>query len=161
MSKLSGNEGSSGPELVATPAPRSAPAPRSGTTGAPGDDGAKPQAPRIRVLSSTFVTTGPSGRRRGRVNVRLRVTARGDEITLGTPRLISQNSEVGVDPNEADAAGDLLDPIGLGESATGDLRFVTPGALSRRLASRPRATLRVGESSVPLRLRAPRRTPHP
>jgi len=31
-SKLSANEGSSGPELVATPAPR------SGTTGASGDD---------------------------------------------------------------------------------------------------------------------------
>ena len=85
-SKLSGNERSAGPELVATPAPR------SGTTGASGDDGAEPQAPRIRVLSSTFVTTGPSGRRGGRVNVRLRVTARGDEITLGAPRLISENS---------------------------------------------------------------------
>lgn len=104
--------------------------------------------------------TSPSGieRRRARVTVRLRVTARRDDVTLDTARLISGATRLRNDPNAEEAAGDLLDPIPAGESATGELRFETAGALTDRLASRRRAELRIGDRSLPLRLTTPRST---
>lgn len=87
LSKLSGDESASSTPLVAAPAARRATTAPTGATGATGPDDAEPQAPRIRVISSTFVpATTASGRRRrrARVAVRLRVTARDDKATLGT-----------------------------------------------------------------------------
>lgn len=109
------------------------------------------------MLSSTLVPATPSGRkrRRARVAVRLRVTARGDKATLGTARLISGDDELTTDPQAADAAGDLLDPISAGKSATGELRLETAGALTARLADQKRARLRIGDRRLPLRLTTP------
>ena len=164
LSKLSGNEAESSTAVDSAPtapaATTSAPD-ASGATGATGttrSDDAKRQAPRIRVLSSTFEPAAtPSGlqRRRARVTVRLRVTARADDATLGTARLISGDDELEADPNAAEAAGKLLDPIPAGTRATGELRFETAGALTDRLANQRRATLRIGDRSLPLRLTTP------
>ncbi len=130
----------------------------TGESGRTGRDGAEPQAPRIRVLSSTFVAaTTPSGRkrRRARLAVRLRVTARGEKATLGTARLISGDDELTTDPNATEVAGKLLDPIPAGMRATGELRFETSGALTDRLADKLRATLRIGDRTLSLRLAKP------
>jgi len=158
LSKLSGDEATSSAPLAAAPAAAPARTGATGASGATGADDAEPQAPRIRVLSSTLVpATTPSGRkrRRARVAVRLRVTARGDKATLGTARLISGDDELTTDPQAADAAGDLLDPISAGKSATGELRFETAGALTTRLADQKRARLRIGDRRLPLRLTTP------
>ena len=155
LSKLSG-DGASGSAPRAALPPR--PAPTTGATGPTGTDSAEPQAPRIRVLSSTFVAaTTPRGRerRRARVTVRLRATARGSEADLGAVRLISGGDELKNDPAATDAAGDLLDPIPAGESATGALRFETAGAFTDRLANELRAKLRIGDRSLSIRLKAP------
>lgn len=157
LSKLSGDKASSTP-IAATPAGRPAPRGATGASGTTGPDDAEPQAPRIRVVSSTFVAaTTASGRkrRRARVAVRLRVTARGGKATLGTARLISGDDELTADPKASDAAGDLLNPNAGGKSATGELRFETAGTLTARLADQKRARLRIGDRSLPLRLTTP------
>ena len=130
----------------------------AGAAGNASPDDAEPQPPRIRVLSSTFIAaTTPSGRkrRRARVAVRLRVTARDDEATLGTARLISGADEITTDPNATEVAGKLLEPIPAGKRATGELRFETAGALTRRLADERRARLRIGGRTLSLRLTRP------
>ncbi len=83
------------------------------------------------------------------------MTARDDKATLGTARLISGNDELTTDPKATEAAGDLLNPISAGKSATGELRFETSGALTTRLADQRRARLRIGDRSLPLRLTKP------
>lgn len=119
----------------------------------------EPQPPKIRVLSSTFApATTPRGRerRRARLTVRLRVTAREDDATLGNVRLVSGDERRGADPNATEAAGGLLEVIPAGESATGALRFETAGVLTDRLANEGRAILRIGDRSLSLRLTPPR-----
>ncbi len=96
--------------VAAATEPRPATTGATGASGITGPDEAEPPAPRIRVVSSTFVPlVTPSGRkrRRARVAVRLRVTARGGKATLGTARLISGDDELTTDPKAADAAGDF------------------------------------------------------
>lgn len=116
LSNLSGGEAADGSAPVAT-APVADPSATTGATGASGTTGPdepEPQAPRLRVLASTFApATTPSGlpRRRARVAVRLRVTARYDEATPGTARLISGDDQLKSDPNAEKAADDLLAPI--------------------------------------------------
>ena len=154
LSKLSGNDKS---DALVLP-PQAASSAATGASGPTAPTDSKPQAPSIRVVSSAFVaSTTPSGqqRRRGRVEVRLRVTARDDDADLGTPRLVVGDEQVRVDPNAEKAAEDLLKPIPAGERVTGELRFETTGALTDRLAARPRATLRIGGRSLPLRLTVP------
>lgn len=149
--------------LAPAPAPRStAASPTPGTrvpraTNCPGTnsgDVAKPKAPGIRVLSSTILTAATASgrqRRRARLTVRLRVTAHCDRATLGTARLIKDDDEVQPDPD----ASYLLDPIAGGRSATATLRFETAGALTDRLVKERRATLRVNDHALALRLTTP------
>ncbi len=173
LSKLTGGDEAASPPLASAPAPRAATSGASGAKGGTGPTGAKratgatgttgpnddkPQSPRIRVLSSILIpatTTAGRQRRRARVAVRLRVTARDDKVTLGPARLISGDDGLKADTNAKEAAGDLLDPIASGKSATGALRFETSGALTGRLTNRRRATLRIGDRTLSLRLTTP------
>lgn len=129
----------------------------AGTSGPAGASDAKGAAkPRYRVLSATIEpATSASGmqRRRARVTVRLRATAGSEPLTLDTPTLVAGNERQPVDPNAADAAGALLKEIPAGDSATGELRFETAGALTQRMTTFKAPRLIVGPTSLRLQIK--------
>ena len=111
---------------------------------------------RVAILSAVLhPAAGLSGqaRRRARLSVGVNVTNRSDRsITLRRPELLA-GATVRVDPNAAAAAAGLLRPIAARSSARGVLRFETAGAVTERLTSTQRATLRIGGRTVALRIR--------
>ena len=112
--------------------------------------------PRVAILSAVLhPAAGLSGqaRQRARLSVGVNVTNRSDRtITLRRPELVA-GATVRVDPNAAAAAAGLLRPIAARSSARGVLRFETAGAVTERLTSTQRATLRIGNRTVALRIR--------
>ena len=164
LSELGGRGASDNPPVAGGPSSAAPPPAQDGATGTTGVGDPKratvadpPQAPRIRVLSNSLrsaITASGQRRRRARLVVRVRVTARADATDLGVPRLISGDNDIEVDPDGKNAAGPLLEPIAAGRSATGDLRFETAGDLTDRLVSQQRATLRMAGRSVSLTIDA-------
>lgn len=111
--------------------------------------------PRVRVLSAVLrraSTQSGRDRRRAQVTVRVRVTSRGTgTLDLGDPLLMVGSERVGLDPDAEDAAGALLEPLAPGVSATGELRFETAGAVTRRLTKQRRARLHIADRTVAVR----------
>lgn len=135
----------------------------SGATGATGSTAApaattEADPAEVDVTSSVLepaTTDAGRARRRARVTVRVAVSAGEDPLKLSTAFLVSGEDEIGFDPNARDAAGALLQPIDLGETARGELRFETSGDVTDRLTSTKRASLRIAGQTVRLRLTNP------
>lgn len=113
--------------------------------------------PRLTVRSATLqLATSSTGaaRERARVTVRLRARNPGRRsLKLGSVRIEARGDVAKADPNADDEAGDLLEPIAGGSSATGTLRFETAGALTDTLKTTRSARLRIGGKTVPLELK--------
>ena len=108
--------------------------------------------PRVRVLSARLVRRSPMTERM-RLIARVRVTNRSRRpLALRAPVLLSGQDELPLDSAARDAARPLLRRLAPGASATGDLRFTTSTAVTRRLMAERRARLRIASRTVVLRL---------
>ena len=72
---------------------------------------------------------------------------------MRSPVLLSGAEEVALGSAARAAAAPLLRSLAAGDSATGTLRFTTPGAVAQRLSAAPRARLRVAKRTVVLKLK--------
>ncbi|MDX6691907.1 MAG: hypothetical protein QOG15_3364 [Solirubrobacteraceae bacterium] len=116
-----------------------------------GDDGPSTKvagaAVRVQIVSAIMHPAGTAkgrARQRARLSVHARViNTTSSETTFERPRLQSGAALLGIDRNAVQPAGALLRPIAPGSTADGVLRYETAGDLTRRLASRRRATLRI------------------
>ncbi len=163
LAKLSGDDATSDPVLPATTAatattperarssttttPRTTSTPASTSTTSTTSDGVY-RVPRVQVRSAEL---GPTSEvtARALVAVRASVTNRGNRpLTIKTPVLLSGDDESPLGASARDAAGELLEPIAPGATATGTLRFTVTSAVADRLAADPAARLRVANRTV-------------
>ncbi len=120
-------------------------------TASPAAASRAPETPTVRVLSARLGRDPAAGRRanRARVAIVLRVQT-GSQPLDSRPRLLPRFTERAVAPRDAKAARRLRIPAET--SATRVLRFKIAGDRATSLRRTRRATLRLGETSVRVRL---------
>ncbi len=107
--------------------------------------------PKVRFASATISTPDADGR--AVVTAKVTVTNRYSKaLALKTPTLISGSDKVPLDSRARTAAAPLLGTLDPGASATGELRFTLPAAITRRLSAAPSAKLRIAGRTVALEL---------
>jgi hypothetical protein len=108
--------------------------------------------PKIAIESATIgqpaAATGHS-----RVTAKVTVTNRySAALPPETPALISDSDEIPLDGAAKQAAGPLLAALDPKASATGELRFTLPTAVTQRLLAAPTAKLKIAGRTVVLKL---------
>ena len=91
----------------------------------------------------------PSGRRRNRARLGVRVTAQNtgaERLVLPRPSLLAARQRVRTNP-AADAAGSRLGPIPAGETQQATLQFETAGVVTEQLSNQQQARVLVGDRS--------------
>jgi hypothetical protein len=178
LAKLSGNEATSDPVIPAstagtatTPERTATTAASTGTTSTPArktstaaattstttaaatpSDGVY-RVPRVEVLSAEL---GPASVVTGRalVRVRARVTNRGTKpLAIKTPALLAGDVQAPLGDAARKSAGALLEPIAIGATATGVLRFTVTSVVAQRLNAKPGARLRLANRTVSIKLK--------
>ncbi|MDX6718029.1 MAG: hypothetical protein QOJ63_283 [Solirubrobacteraceae bacterium] len=106
--------------------------------------------PRVQILS---VQLKASPTAVGHVTVRVRVINRGAHpLAVAAPVLLSGNDEIPRDSANGSTGRPLLKKLAVGSSATSELRFTTPSAVTKRLSTTRRARLRIAKRSIVLKL---------
>jgi hypothetical protein len=161
LSKLSGDDEPSAPAAppsTATTRSTTTARPPAGTTTTPSTTSTPRPAARagddaIEVTVGSAVlhlASTPSGQRRNRARLGVRVTVRNRStetaIPLERPSLLAANQRVETNP-AADAKGSRLGPIGPGQTQRVTLQFETAGAVTEQLATQRTARVLVGGRS--------------
>jgi hypothetical protein len=113
--------------------------------------------PRVQVLSARL-RGSPTAT--GHVTVRVRVINRSTHpLAVAAPVLLSGNEEIPRDSASGAAVRPLLRRLAAGSSATSELRFTTPSAVTKRLSTTRHARLRIARRSIVLKLATPHGSP--